>query len=208
MSTYFELHHTAVLAGGVQPNIELNVPCWPSAAHLTHGQSALCSMKLGDANETSVSVANPLGYRKLAMLQQMWHLMRCKGVTVKVTLGSNQLENPVTFQQDTGDNNLIESPLQAVTGAHKSYLPTINSRTFTSRWSPKTASDYEFHSTIGGGPAADKLSFIKLFQRLEAAATTGNAGTAHLKVEVTYAMQLKDSRNDMLAANQQAPLGN
>lgn len=204
ISTYFEVHHNGDHPTGTthQPNIELNVPCWPSVTNLSVGQGAV--VKLGDADESTLDATHPLGFRKMAMLQSMWHLMRVKSVTVKCTLGSTQLENPLTYQVDTGDSNLITSPLQAVTGAHKSYLPTISSRTFTSSWKPKTPSDWEFHSTIGAGPDADKLSYIKLFQRLEKFAT---AVPATARIEVTYAVQCKDSRNDLLSVAQQAPLG-
>lgn len=203
VSTYFEMKHTGNSPGAsVQPNLELNVPCWPTVNGMTHGQNTVCTVHSGDAAETEVTVAAPLAFRKLAMIQQLWHQMRVKSVTVKVTLGSTQLENPLTFQHDTGDTNLVTSPLQAVTGAHKSYLPTISSRTFVSTYKPRSPADWEFHSTIGSGPAAGDLNFIKLFQRLE----SGSAATA--RVEITYVIQTKDSRNDILTAAQQAPMGN
>lgn len=91
ISTYFEIHHPGTAgAGGEQPNIELNVPCWPSVTNLSVGQNAV--VKLGDANESTLDATHPLGFRKLAMLQSMWHLMRVKSVTVKCTLGTTQLE--------------------------------------------------------------------------------------------------------------------
>lgn len=210
VSTYFEMQHTGALTGTAQPGMSLNIPCFPNLNGMSVGQAANCKIHLGDADETEHDAQHPIGMRKLGMLQQLWHLIRVKSCTVKITMGSKQLENPITFQHDAGDANLISSPLQAVTGAHKSYLGTVSSRTFHSTFKPRTPADWEFHSVIGAGPAADKLNYIKCFQRLEPANSDlgVTAVPATWRVEVTWAVQCKDSRNDMLAAAATAPSGN
>ena len=230
---YCEILHKRSPGADATDHLSLSIPCdvskvWKISQHLDtkaaiDGASSGVLMLKGDATETILTPAQAkLTLPNFMYHKNAWHLMRIDFVKIKITLPASNLDHCIIMSTDRGDETLIASTQQAITGAHTSYLPGTDRRQFTYTWKPKDTQDREWIST-NASRADTMINYIKIFQKLEpksdnkqVAVGTGGAGftgevmqllagtLSTTAIETCYAVSFRDSktRADGVVTNQ------
>lgn len=226
---YCEIMHKRTPGTAAQDHISVSIPCDVSKVWKLHGHkddlatfnSAATGVLMlkGDAVETPITAAAAtLTLPNFMYHKNAWHLMRIDFVKIKITLPVTNLDHSIIMSTDRGDETLIASTQQAITGAHTSYLPGTDRRQFTYTWKPKDSQDREWIST-NASRTDSLINYIKIFQKIEPKSDNKTVGTGvaagdvqHLlegqisttAIETCYGVSFRDSktRADGVVTNQ------